>query len=215
MIKAISFDLDGTLADERFDDLIWREEIPILYAKKYKLSIERAKEKVFSTYYVAYYIEKEPRWRDIEYWINRFKLGDWKKVVDGLKDQIFIYSDVIPTLKQLKEKYKLLVISGADEKFLKLKIDTLSLKPYLDHIYSGPTHFGVLGKGVRVYAGILKELKLKPTEVVHIGDNHEQDYLVPRTIGMHAFHLMRGKKRKGKYEISTLREVAEKIEDLS
>jgi len=33
-IKIVSFDVDGTLVKEDFNDLIWQKEIPSLYAQK-------------------------------------------------------------------------------------------------------------------------------------------------------------------------------------
>ncbi len=215
MIKAISFDLDGTLSDEAFDRAVWHEEIPRLYAEKQKISIERAKEKVYSIYYIALDIEKEKKWTDIEYWMNKLELGDWKPLVERLKNKVFVYDDVYKTLEELSKKYPLIIVSNANEKFLHVKLDAQKLKEYFKHIFSAPSHFGIPRKNKAVYLEILKKLKLKPEEVVHVGDDHELDYAVPTEIGMHAFHLLRGRKREGKHEITSLHELPQKIKELS
>ncbi|MBW2970466.1 HAD family hydrolase [Candidatus Woesearchaeota archaeon] len=214
MIKAISFDLDGTLASDSFDRAVWHEELPRLYAKKHNLTLEQAKEKVYSTYYVALDIEKEKRWTDISYWMDRLELGDWKPLVERLKNKVFVYDDVYDVLDELHKKYRLIIISNAEEKFLNIKLEAEKLKKYFDCIFSAPSHFGIARKNKAAFLEIIKKLKLKPEEIVHVGDDHELDYLVPSELSMHAFHLIRGSKRKGKH-ISTLHELPEKIKGLS
>ena len=215
MIKAISFDLDGTLVDEKFDTLIWDEEIPRLYAEKHHVDLERAKDKVYADYYRALYKEKETRWKDIEYWMERLKLGDWKQLVERFKHAVLVYPDVIPMLTELKKHYTLIVVSGADEKFLNVKMDAVRLKRYFDHIFSAPSHFHVAEKSAKMFLAILQKLKLNPEELVHVGDLHEHDYLVPQQIGIHAFHILRGRKRAGEHELTSLTELPEKIKKLS
>ncbi|HLC97586.1 MAG TPA: HAD family hydrolase [Candidatus Nanoarchaeia archaeon] len=213
MIKAISFDLDGTLADEKFDSLIWNEELPKAYAKKKNLTFERAKEKIFATFYTAEWFEKLSwdKWTDLEYWCNRFQVGDWKEIVQRLRNEVLVFEDVFPVLEQLKKNYKLIIVSNANEKFLNVKLEIEGLKKYFDHIYSAPSQFK-LRKSKPVFKLILKELHLKPQEVVHVGDDHDGDYLVPRELGMRAFHLLRGRKRKGEFEINSLKELLKKLD---
>ena len=215
MIKAISFDLDGTLADTTFDYLIWDEEIPRMYAEKHKLTLEQAKEKVYADYYKALYIEKEERWKDIAYWMERLKLGDWTELLERMEKEIKVYPDVMPALKAFQNKYLLIVVSGADKKFLDLKMKATGLKQFFKHAYSAPSNFRTAKKNVKMFLEILKEIELKPEELMHVGDDHNEDYLIPNTRGIHAFHLLRGRKRQGAHEITSLTELPEKIRELS
>ena len=43
MKKVVSFDLDGTLVDAGYGDVVWNRGIPEEYAKKYCISFEEAK----------------------------------------------------------------------------------------------------------------------------------------------------------------------------
>jgi len=216
MIKTISFDLDGTLADEKFDDMIWWQEIPRMYAEKHKISFKDAQDKIFAAYYRAEWIDKIKwyQWTDIEYWMKTHQLGDWKELITRFKSRIGVFDDVVSTLKQLRKKYRLLIISNANQKFLEVKLDALGLKKHFDYIFSAPSHFGIR-KSKPVFKKILTELKLKPHELVHVGDDHDGDYLTPQELGIHSFHLLRGRKRKGKHELTSLRQLPESLKELS
>src|SRR3989344_7391643 len=136
MIRYISFDVDGTLADDKFDNEIWWHEIPNLYAKQYKISIEKSKMVVYSEYYKSLYIEKVNLWTDIEYWFKRLGLKDWKKLIDNTRKYVSLYYDTIETLEYLNKKYNLIIISDANKKFLDIKLDCKNIRNYFDYIFT-------------------------------------------------------------------------------
>jgi len=194
MVKVISFDLDGTLAEENFDELIWFEEIPKLFAEKYGIPVEEAKEEVFA----RYDSEKESyRWTDISYWFENLGLEDHKKLLFDMKHHIRMFSDAVPVLKELSKKYKLIIITGSEKNFLDLKLEVDGLKKYFSHVFSMPNDFSKLRKEESVYREILKKLDLTPGDMVHIGDSYEFDYLVPKRVGIKAFFLDRKKEKIG------------------
>ncbi|MBI2148222.1 HAD family hydrolase [Candidatus Woesearchaeota archaeon] len=211
MIKYISFDLDGTLADETFDSLIWNEEIPKLFAKKNKVSLEEAKTRVYAEYYKALYIEKIRNWTDIYYWFKRFNFKDWKVLLQDMKKHVFLYSDTIESLQYLSKKYRLIIISNSEEKFLNIKLEAEGLKKYFDKIYSAPTNFNISKKNAGLFLEVLKKLKINKEEVIHIGDDHYLDYEVPSSVGIKSFHLVRSKNLKQKHTIHSLLELKNKL----
>ncbi len=72
-VMVISFDLDGTLFDNRFVDSVGLEEIPRLYSVKMKGSVDYARRIVKREYDM---VGKERlEWYDIPYWIRRFGLN--------------------------------------------------------------------------------------------------------------------------------------------
>lgn len=191
MIRFVSFDLDGTLADDSFDKKVWHEEIPKLYANKNNLSLDEAKKSVFSEYYKALYIERIDSWTDIEYWFNRLELKGWKKLIDEMKKYVFLYKDTKEILEYLKDKYELIIVSNSEEKFLNFKLEAEGIKDYFSHIFSAPSRFNLTKQTPKTYQKVLKVLKAEPDEVVHIGDDFFMDYEIPVQVGIKSYHLRR------------------------
>lgn len=192
MIKFVSFDLDGTLADDSFDKTVWNEKIPEAYAKKNSLPITEAKKDVYAQYYRALYVEKVNSWTDVEYWFNRLGLENWKGLIAKMKREVFVFPDARETLEYLKDKYELVVLSNSEEKFLNFKLQAEGLADFFSHIISAPSRFGITKQNTRAYQKMLKVLKASAQEVVHVGDDLEMDYATARAAGLKAFHLRRG-----------------------
>ena len=199
MIKYISFDLDGTLADNRFDLIIWDEEIPRLYAERNHISLEEAKTKVFAEYYKALYIEKVQQWKDVAYWFKRLDLDDsWEDIIKSASKNISLYTNAINVLEYLSKRYKLLIISAADRKFLDLKIGSKDISKYFYKVFSLPTDMGFVKKSRSAFLKVLSDLNIDPEDIVHVGDDLYEDYHIPSSVGIMSFLLDRsGKSMEG------------------
>lgn len=168
MIKVLSFDLQGTLSESKFSDYYWLEILPQKYSQQYKISIEEARNtlkekfKEYGIYHILYYDDK--------YWSNYLKFDTRKELEQSNirpKINIELY-DFIQTIKLPK-----IIISTTTELFieieLKEKINTF------DKIYSCVDYFKTGGKTKEIYEKICKELKVKPSEILHIGDHKIMD----------------------------------------
>lgn len=206
----ISFDMDGTIADMNFDHILWLEEIPKLYAEKNKVSFEKAKELCWKEYCKVG--DEDMRWYDVKYWLEHFGFKkEWQHLMNDLKHHIKLYPESKEVIKELNKKHKLIIISNATREFLNMKIEAESLKDYFDRIFSVTSDFGRLKKEGNIFKEICKLLRIKPQEMIHIGDHYKFDYLVPRKIGINAYYLDRKKEKKGKYIVHNLKEFKEKI----
>ena len=209
MIKVVSFDLDGTLADENFDNIFWFREIPRLYAEQHKVSLKKALEAVKEKYKTSN--PQEMVWYDIGFWFRLFNLKhDWKKILSDLTHLIKIYKDVNPTLTKLKRKYKLIIVTHSTKVLLDLKIKPNNLDKYFTKIYSTPSDFRS-SKTKEIYEKILKDLNLKPEELIHIGDDKEFDFDVPKKLGIKCFLIDRKRKHKGKFVVRNLNQFYKRI----
>jgi len=208
-LKIISFDVDGTLVDLEYNDLIWFKEIPELVAKKKKIIFERSLKYVYEEY--AKLGEHNLNWYDINYWISYFGLEiSPNKIFEKYEPQVQIYPEVIPLLEELKKNFILIVITAMPREFLIPKMK--KLEKYFKFSFSALSDFKEL-KNSEIYSKISKALKVRPEQILHIGDHWEFDYLAAQKAGMNAIYLDRSNTKKGKFIISSLKEAKKIIDD--
>jgi putative hydrolase of the HAD superfamily len=214
MPKIISFDMDGTLVDPEFTDWVWLHGIPTLYAEKAGLSFEEAKDFVVKEYLKVG--EGAIEWYDIKYWFLFFQLEEsWKDLMHQYVDKIKVYPDVNDILDRLKEKFPVILTSNAGREFIDLEMEATGLGRYFDRIFSATSDFGKVKKTAGFYQRVCITLGTKPQEIAHIGDHYEFDYLVPRSLGIHAFYLDRSGKQNGDYVLKDLKNLEKRLLSLT
>ncbi len=187
-IKIISFDVDGTLVDLGFADRVWNYGIPELYSKKTGVDIEKARELLHKRYEEIG--DGDLRWYMPGYWFDDLGLdGDPKEFISGFKSEVKIYSEVPEVLTSLSKRYVLVATSNAAREFLDVSLQ--DLKGYFKAIFSSTSDFNEVKKTADFYEKICSILRVKPEEVVHVGDHRDFDYNVPKECGITAFYLDR------------------------
>jgi putative hydrolase of the HAD superfamily len=210
MPKIISFDMDGTLVDPEFTDWVWGHGIPTLYAEKAGLPFEEAKGLVVKEYLKVG--EGAVEWYDIKYWFRFFQLEEsWKVLMERYADKIKVYPDVHPLLERLRDRYPLVLTSNAGREFIHMEMEVTGLGRYFNQIFSATSDFGEVKKTAGFYQRICQVLEASPQEIVHVGDHYEFDYLVPGSVGIHAFYLNRLDGRRGESIISDLRDLEKRL----
>ena len=211
-IKVISFDLDGTLTDYRFVDSVWLEGIPQLYSAKKRVSFEDARKAVKREYDKVGKDRLE--WYDLHYWIRKFGLNvDGEELLRNFEHRIRTYTEVPKVLEQLKQKgFRLIIVTNAHREFVELELEKAKMKNYFERVFSSTTDFGVVKKTVNLYQRVCELLEISPQEMIHVGDDWNFDFDVPRRLGILAFHLDRTGKQEGKFVIYSLEELNRKLE---
>lgn len=195
-IKYIAFDMDNTLFDKNFDNYIWNEEIPRLYAKKNNISLEEGKRHVYAEYYIREWIKPVDDWTNIENWFEIFGLEFDLSVLDDLKKNTKIYPDTKETIEYLSKKYKLIVLSNANINFINVKMTIDGLEKYFEKIYSVPFHFSYPRKNEKTYRQLLENLMISNKEIIQVGDTYRDDYLIPRQVGIESYLIDRNERYK-------------------
>lgn len=213
LIKVVSVDLGGALFNNQFDELLWRTEIPRIYAEKYGLTKEDAFERVTSEYRRLW--GKVDGWRDPEFWLKHFKLGiKFEDLIKPIQKEIVPYIDVAPVLRRLSKKYNLVVISHAQENVLMTKLKVGGCEKYFVKVYSIGSHFKKITKDSDIFQEICDDLKVLPEEIVHLGNSLDFDYKAPSSKGINAFLIDRIGHGKEPFVVRDLYEFEERIKEM-
>ena len=212
MIKLISFDLDGTLVDEtNVDRLFWYGEVPRLYAEKHGLPLADAKTKVFAEYDAVG--RNHVNWYQPAYWFERFGLHPrHEEIIRELRKNVRLFPDTLQALAALHGTCALVVLTNSTRSFVAAKVEAEGLSRFFAGIFSAVDDFGMVKKDASLYRALLDRFAVRADEAVHVGNDWEFDYIVPKQLGMRAFYLDR-KKEKQKTEgiVWDLGEFAEKV----
>ncbi len=209
--KIVSFDLDGTLTDMAFVDSVWLEGVPKLFARKHKVSFADARRMIKEEYDR---VGKERlEWYDLNYWLRKFDLDATpKQVLNSFVERIRIFEDVPGTLRKLKnDGERLIVITNAHREFVDLELDHTGIKSYFEHVFSSTSDYSLTKNGTTVYEKVCAACGVLPNQMVHIGDDPNFDFEVPRRIGISSFLLDRTRKGNGQFIVSSLEEFMREI----
>lgn len=185
-IELVSFDAEGTLVTPDFSETIWHEAIPALYAQKKGLDFAQAKKCITEEYNKIGVHRLE--WYDIEYWFDCLGLGSSEPVIQSCLNKIAHYPEVIEVLSSLAREYRLIVASGTPSKLLDCLLR--DIRPYFVRIFSSISHYRQV-KNPDFYLKICEEMGVEPSQVIHVGDNWQFDFLNAQQAGINAFYIDR------------------------
>jgi putative hydrolase of the HAD superfamily len=185
-IQLVSFDAEGTLVTPDFSETIWHEAIPALYAQKNGLDLAQAKKCITEEYNKIGVHRLE--WYDIEYWFSCLDLGSSEPVIQSCLCKVSYYPEITEVLSSLAAEYELIVASGTPLELLHCLLR--DIKPYFVRVFSSISHYGQV-KNPDFYLRICEEMGVKPSQVIHVGDNWQFDFLSARRAGLNALHLDR------------------------
>ncbi len=209
-IRVLSFDVEGTLATPDFSQAIWHKGIPVLYAQKYGLSLEKATEIVRREYDSVG--DKRKEWYDIRYWFRRFELGSYQTLLEENRQYCALYPEVIPVLSGLANDYTLVASSATAIEFLDYLLD--GIKNYFTRVFSSISQYAQ-PKTPAFFLTVCQEMGVYPEEVVHVGDSWEFDFLAASGAGLHAFYVDRDGRACRQDALISLNELKVKLPGLS
>ncbi|MGD0230780.1 MAG: HAD family hydrolase [Syntrophorhabdales bacterium] len=187
MKKVISFDLDGTIVDGRYGNMVWLEGLPERYAEQYSLPVAEAKAEVKRAYDSVG--EGDLLWYDIDYWIRRFDLTvPVPDLLDRYRDYIRLLPHVAEVIEALAGRYELVIASNAARIFVDKELGHTGIARYFSRVISATSDFEMVKKEEGFYRRLCAVCNVSPAELAHVGDHRVFDFDVPRMVGIDSFH---------------------------
>lgn len=166
-IQTVLLDMDGTLLDLHFDNYFWREHVPMRYAEKHDMSLERAKDTLFPIFRDK---EGTMQWYCVDYWSEALELdiARLKAEVDHL---IAIHPFVLEFLDRVRKTGKTLaLVTNAHHKSLMLKLDRTALHNHLDHVICAHD-FGIPKEHPEFWGRLLDRLNYEKDSTLLVDDS--------------------------------------------
>ena len=191
--------MDGTLIEMKWVDHVWGVALPGLYARENNINLKKA-QRILQEEYDKVGSENT-NWYRLEYWLDKFNLKkDYRELLSENRHRIKMYEDAKSALRKLSKKKKTIIITtNASKEFIEFELPVIKKYAEIFKIYSSVSDFRLIKKDVRFYENLCADLKKRGMierndDVVHIGDDPEADFAVPKGIGINAIYL----DRKGK-----------------
>jgi len=198
-VKIVSFDAEGTLVTPDFSYAVWFEAIPERYAEKNGINFELARKVIEEEYRKVG--DQRLEWYDVRYWFDKLGLDKLDQVMERCESKVRYYPEVEEVLASLSGKYKLVVASGSTRDFLHHLLQ--NIEPQFTRIFSSLTDYKQL-KTSEFYWKMCQAMEVKPSQVVHVGDNWQFDFVAPMEVGIQAFYLDRKRQTNHQNAVASL-----------
>jgi len=104
-------------------------------------------------------------------------------------DAWVLYDDVLPVLEYLHRSYRLAVISDFDGR-LRPVLEGLGLMPFFEHVIIS-SEVGSDKPDPGIYQHAVQQMRVKPHQCLHVGDDPERDWVGAEAAGLQVFKLKR------------------------
>lgn len=130
-IDDVLLDMDGTLLDRHFDNVLFEEALPRRYAEQQALSLDQARSSLMAMYRS---VEGQLEWTDLTYWSNRVGID-----VVALHRELAYLIDFLPGAQEFlsrlrKSGKRITILTNAHRAGVEIKAAKTGLDRYVDRI---------------------------------------------------------------------------------
>lgn len=190
MIRAVIFDLDDTLYNEKEFVYSGFMSVAKFLSNKYKI------DKIILYNDMVWCLNIQGRGKIFDYVCQKYSL---KEDIDKLvkiyrynKPDITLYDDAYKILEIYKEKYKLGLITDGNKDVQWNKIKVLGIEKYMDKIIVTDDYGEDYWKpSVKPFKMMLEYFHVYPEQIIYVGDNPNKDFIPCKKLGINSVRIIR------------------------
>ncbi len=206
-MRAVLFDIDGTLLTEQPLILLFLPQVYDRISKKFGISKEEARNQ-----FLGEILGRRDTydWHDWNFFFKLFNVDlQYEELLRKYPHKLHVYPDVVPTLEWLKKSgYRLGVVTSGPE-YQRLKLELTGLSHYFDVVVTRED-VNAIKPEPRIFLTALEAINAEPHESLMVGDSLSQDVYGAKNLGMVSVWINRTGEdghHLPDYEIKTLHEL--------
>ena len=208
MLRAIFFDLDGTLADDG-------DSISVALVEACRVVCGRWPEFNIAELAIIYRQFSDAAWGNFDRYLRHLPSPEamlaavWNQTLasKGVQDPLVEkeaaeaywqyrlrhcrpYDDALPLLQDLADRYPLCVLTNGAPAMQRAKLTATQLDPFFQHVFVG----GEFARGKpdpMIFRAALEAIDCQPAQAVHVGDSLTHDIVGAHGMGIHSVWINR------------------------
>lgn len=185
-MKAVLFDVDGVLIDNRKYEEKNLEYIFNFMSKKMRISYDEAKNRFWA---VTKDHRNKKEWHDWRIYCEKLGLGDvWREAHIKNVDYLKIMDGAKELLERLHKRCQLVIASDAIRDVVEIKLKHLKLIDFFDLIVS-QDEAGEIKRDTKFFTYILKRLHLDPEDCFCVDNRLDRGIVTAKKLGITTIYI--------------------------
>jgi len=167
--ETLMLDMDGTILDLAYDTYVWRELVPARFAARHGLSVEAARNDLFTRYRA---FQGNLDWYCLDHWSDHLGL-DIVQLHRDVTDRIAYLPGAREFLQRIRKRHvRVLLVTNSHPDTLLLKHQATGLGEFFDGLHSSHA-YGIAKEQQGFWDALHDDVDFDPETTLFVDDNRQ------------------------------------------